>query len=69
MQDERINYEVLSCVEPSHLSPSDSLGYSLIKHTTKQIYPDSIPIPGVMLGINCLKWNLLVVFFLFIYFY
>lgn len=50
MQDSRINYEIIDCTEPSHISPTESLGYSVIKHTAMQLFPNSIPIPGLMNG-------------------
>jgi carboxypeptidase PM20D1 len=50
MQDSRIKYEILDCTEPSHISPTDSLGYHVIKHTVMQLFPDSIPLPGLMNG-------------------
>ena len=50
MQDPRIKYEIIDCAEPSHISPTDSLGYSVIKHTVMQLFPNSIPIPGLMNG-------------------
>lgn len=46
--DERIKCEVLRCNEPSHISQMNSTGYQLIKHVTKQIYPESTVIPTIM---------------------
>ncbi len=47
INDERVKYEVLDCTEPSHVSSINSDGYSIIKHTTQQLFPDAIPIPGL----------------------
>lgn len=44
--NEKVKYEVLDCNEPSHISPSDSIGYSLIDHTTRQVYPEVATVPG-----------------------
>ena len=46
MNDKRINYKILDCSEPSFVSPSSSLGYTLIDHTTRQIFPDFATVPG-----------------------
>ena len=46
INDERVQHEVLECVEPSPISPVDSLGFMLIEHSTRQIFEDSIIIPG-----------------------
>ena len=42
----KINFEVIDCTEPLPISPISSLGYELIEHTTMQLYPDTIVIPG-----------------------
>ena len=46
INDDRINYEVVQCTEPSPVSPKHSLAFELIEHTTKQIHPDVVAIPG-----------------------
>ena len=50
MQDPRVKHEIIVCHEPTHISPTNSLGYSVIKHTAMQLFPNSIPIPGVTTG-------------------
>lgn len=50
MHDPRIKYEIIDCTEPSHISPTKGLGYSVIKHTVMQLFPKSIPVPGLMNG-------------------
>ena len=50
INDPRIKYEVLDCIEPSHISPSKSLGFTLIKHVTMKLYPEASVLPSIMLG-------------------
>lgn len=52
INDLRIHYEVLECVEPSEISPSDSDAYRLIEHATMKLFPGTIAAPGVMLGLT-----------------
>jgi hypothetical protein len=46
ISDDRIKYEIVDCVEPSKISPPTSLGFSLVKHTTKQIFPEAVVVPS-----------------------
>ena len=46
INNEKINHEIIECIEPSPVSSISSLGYELIQHTTMQLYPEAIPIPG-----------------------
>ncbi len=48
--DSRINHEVVSCVEPSAVSPMDSIGYRLLEHLTIALFPDAIVQPSVVPG-------------------
>ena len=50
--DERIKYEVLDCVQPSSVSPVDSLGFEIVKHSTLQVYPEVMVVPGLMIGVT-----------------
>ena len=52
--DSRIQYQVLDCSEPSPISSSTSLGYTLIEHTTRQIFPTY----GTMPGMHLIQFNL-----------
>lgn len=52
INDPRIKYEVLDCIEPSHISPSKSLGFTLIKHVTMKLYPEASVLPSIMLGLT-----------------
>ena len=47
INNEKINHEIIECIEPSPISPISSLGYELIEHSAMQIYPEAIPIPGL----------------------
>ena len=44
--DPRIEYDILQCIEPSHISPAAGVGFSILKHTTMQLHPDSVIAPG-----------------------
>ena len=46
INDDRINYEVLQCTEPSPVSPRQTLAFELIEHTTKQLHPSVTAIPS-----------------------
>ena len=50
--DPRVQYQVLFCIEPTAISSTTSLGYQMIEHATLQVFPDSIPIPSVMLAMS-----------------
>ena len=50
INDNRISYEVITCTEPSPVSPKKSSAFELIEHTTKQIHPDVIAVPGYLPG-------------------
>lgn len=47
INDKRIKYEIIDCSEPTKTSPIDSLGYSIIEHTTYQIFPGVSAVPGI----------------------
>jgi hypothetical protein len=46
--DDRVKHEIVECIEPSHVSSIDSLGYKAIQHATLQVFPDAIPVPGIL---------------------
>ena len=46
MNDKRIRYEILDCSEPIKISPIDNMGYSIIEHTTYQIFPGISAVPS-----------------------
>lgn len=46
INDPRINYEILSCIEPSPVSPTDNDAYMVLDHTTRQIFEDVTVLPG-----------------------
>ena len=46
INDDRVKCAVLECVEPSPISPADSLAYTLLEHTTRQVYPEAIIVPS-----------------------
>jgi carboxypeptidase PM20D1 len=48
INDKRVTYEILSCVEPSPISPTNSLAFTLLEHTTKEIYNDVAIIPSII---------------------
>lgn len=50
--DSRVYYEVLECIEPSAISPTDSLGFFLLEHITRHIYPKSLVQPSVLPGMT-----------------
>lgn len=50
--DPRVQYEVLECIEPSAVSPSDSLGFFLLEHITRELYPDTLVQPSVLPGMT-----------------
>jgi hypothetical protein len=39
---------MITCVEPSSISPTNSLSYSLIKHSVMQLFPNAAPIPSII---------------------
>ncbi len=47
-----MSYEVLNCVEPTRVSPIDSLGFKLIEHATLQVFPHVAPVPGLMIALT-----------------
>lgn len=46
MNDKRIHYEILECSEPTKISPIKSMGFSILEHTTYQIFPGVSAVPG-----------------------
>lgn len=52
INDKRISYEIISCVEPSPVSSTNSLGYMLIDHSTREVYNDVYVIPSIMVGLT-----------------
>ncbi|CAF0724852.1 unnamed protein product [Brachionus calyciflorus] len=52
MNDKRINYEIIECSEPTSISPIDSLGYSIIEHSTYQIFEGVSALPGIMVALT-----------------
>jgi carboxypeptidase PM20D1 len=52
INDKRVNYQVIACVEPTAVSPIDSLGFKLIEHTTLQIFPNVAPVPSLMIALS-----------------
>ena len=50
MGDPRIKYEIVDCVEPGRISPASGTAFELIEHTTMQLYPEAVVIPGIMVG-------------------
>ena len=45
-----IRIDIINQHEPSLMSSTESEGYNVIHHTIKQIFPDSIVIPGLLTG-------------------
>ena len=56
INDQNINIEVMYANEASEISSTESEGYNVIHHTVKQIYPDAIVIPGLLIGGTDTKW-------------
>ncbi len=52
INDDRIKYEIIDCVEPTHISDINSDGFSLIEHATMKLFKDINIIPSVMLGLT-----------------
>ncbi len=48
--DNRVNHEVFTCVEPSGVSPMNSVGYRLLEHVTMALFPSAIVQPSVVPG-------------------
>ena len=56
INDPQIKVEVQYANEASSISSVESEGYNVIHHTVKQIYPDAIVIPGLLIGGTDTKW-------------
>ncbi|RMZ96294.1 putative carboxypeptidase PM20D1 [Brachionus plicatilis] len=52
INDKRINYEIIDCSEPIKTSSIESLGYSIIEHTTYQIFPGVSAVPSIMIALT-----------------
>ncbi|XP_070557575.1 N-fatty-acyl-amino acid synthase/hydrolase PM20D1.2-like [Ptychodera flava] len=60
--EEKIQVEMLNFLEPSHISPydDDSFGYQTVVKSIRQVFPDVVVAPGVMIGNTDTRhyWNL-----------
>lgn len=50
ISDPRIDVKVLESMSASPVSSSNSEGYNVLHHTIKQIFPQAIVIPSILIG-------------------
>jgi carboxypeptidase PM20D1 len=48
--NDRIELKVRTAVEASNVAPTDSASYKLIERTVRELFPDTIVVPGLMVG-------------------
>ena len=56
VDDPQIKVDVIYSNEASEISSTESEGYNVIHHTVKQIHPDAVVIPGLLIGGTDTKW-------------
>jgi carboxypeptidase PM20D1 len=48
--NDKVQLKVRTAMEPSKVAPTDSASYKLIERTVRELFPDTVVVPGLMVG-------------------